>query len=491
MNQEKLSRFFFYLGIVLLILTFILQISEHTTNVFAMAVVAFVIASWWIFEVLPLAVTALLPVAVYPVLGILSVKETASVYMSSVLMLFIGGFFIALAMRRWNLHKRIALSIVSLFGNRPENLISGFMVATAILSMWISNTATTDMMVSIALAVIKNYEDLYEVNEKSRLFASALMLSIAYSATIGGMATLVGTPPNIAFVRIFSLSFPELPEVSFGQWISFGLPMVLLILWLAQKVIIKLMINGKGLIEIDDVVIRAEKEKLGTIKYEEKCIFFIFTTLALAWIFRSDLNLGFVTIKGWSNLFEKPDYIDDGAVAIFMAITLFMIPAKTDPGKRKILEAGAITEIPWHTIILFGGGFALAKGIQESGLSLFIGQKLIYLQDINSSLIIVLLTTGMSFLTELASNMASTEMALPILAAIAKATNLSPYSLMIPATLAASSAFMLPAATAPNAIIFGSERVSIKDMVKVGFWINLINIIVISIVSIFIIPSLL
>jgi sodium-dependent dicarboxylate transporter 2/3/5 len=490
MNNFDLKRIFLYLGLALLGGTFIYQSFGEQNKLFAMFAVALTVAVWWIFEVLPLAVTALLPVIAYPFLGIMSTKKVAPVYMSSVLLLFIGGFFVAMAMRRWNLHKRIALTIISFFGNKPENLIAGFMVATASLSMWISNTATTVMMVSIGLAVIKSYEDIEGESDTSFRFGSALMMSIAYSATIGGMATLVGTPPNIAFIRIFGMNFPEMEEVSFAAWFSFGLPLVMILLFLAKSVIVRLMIRGSNIKSIDESIITEEKEKLGPIKYEEKWVLFVFFSLAALWIFRKDLQLGFMKIPGWSNLLTYPQLVDDGTVAILMAMILFMIPSKTSTVKKRILEVNAVSEIPWHTILLFGGGFALAKGIQDSGLSAFIGEKLIYLQDVNTNLIVIALTAGMSFFTELASNMASTEMALPILASISKTTGINPFTLMIPATLAASSAFMLPAATAPNAIIFGSDRVRIKDMVRVGFWINLTNIIFVSIFSLYVIPFL-
>jgi sodium-dependent dicarboxylate transporter 2/3/5 len=484
------SKFILLLGIGLFLTAFIGHATNLTDEKFSMVCVALIIATFWIFEVMPLAVTALIPLVAYPLLGIMSTKQIAPTYMSSVLMIFIGGFFIALAMRRWNLHKRIALTIVSFFGNSPSNVITGFMVATALLSMWISNTATCVMMVSIGLAVIKSYEDIYGETQKSYLFSTALMLAIAYAATIGGVATIVGTPPNLAFMRIFAINFPDMPEVSFGQWFSFGLPLVFFLLLGARQIILFILIRNKGMKRVDDSVIEEEKQKLGPIKYEEKVVFVTFTILALLWIFRKDLNLGFFTIPGWSHLFKEPNLIDDGTVAISMAFLLFLIPTKSDTHKKRILEKGAISEIPWHTILLFGGGFALAEGIQHSGLSQAIGQQLSTLRNVSPSLIIISLTAGMSFLTELASNMASTEMALPILASLSKAIGINPYTLMIPATLAASSAFMLPAATAPNAIIFGSERVTVKDMVRVGFWINVYNIILISLLSIFLIPEL-
>lgn len=496
-NHKKhfpLRIFLLLVGVfTILILSFNIA-NGYSTKVFAMGAIAAVMAFWWIFEVLPLGITALLPIVAYPLMGIMSSKETAPIYMSSILLLFVGGFFVAIAMQRWNLHKRIALTIIGVFGSSPGRLMAGFMCATGFLSMWISNTASTVMMVSIGLAIIKSYEEIEGVSKESGFFASSLMMAIAYSATIGGIATLVGTPPNLAFTRIFAISFPSAPEISFGSWFLFGIPTSLIMVSFAWFAIWFLNIRNRGIKELEIEVVKKEKEKLGPIKYEEKCIALVFMGLAFLWIFRKDLNLGFMEIPGWSNLMTYPKLFDDGTVAILMAILLFMIPARNKneahPSKR-ILDQSAIQDIPWQTILLFGGGFALAKGIQVSGLSAVIGEHFKSLADVHPAITIATLTAGMAFLTELTSNMASTEMLLPILASIAKATGLNPISLMVPATLAASCAFMLPAATAPNAIIFGSQRIKIKTMVKVGFFINIFSIIVITLMSLFVIPNIL
>jgi sodium-dependent dicarboxylate transporter 2/3/5 len=460
-----------------------------------MAVVALVMASWWIFEVLPLGITGLVPVVAYPFLDIMSAKKIAPIYMSSILLLFVGGFFVALAMQRWNLHKRIALTVISFFGSEPKRLLLGFMWATGFLSMWISNTASTVMMVSIGLAVIKNFEEREVGNETAWHFSSALMMGIAYSATIGGITTLIGTPPNLAFTRIFTMSFPDLPEVSFGKWIVFGIPISLTLLAVAWGCLVIFKLKKAKIKELGDEVIDKEIDSLGEMKYEEKWVLAVFTLMACLWIFRKDLNLGFLSLPGWSNLLANPKYVDDGAVAVLCALILFMIPSRNPCEEegveaKRILDQNSISQIPWSTILLFGGGFALAKGIQSSGLSQIIGDQFKFLEGQSSLIIIASLTAGMSFLTELTSNMASTEMILPILASIAKSANINPASLMIPATLAASCAFMLPAATAPNAIIFGSRKVKIKDMVKIGFIINCVSIIVISLFSTFLIPHL-
>jgi sodium-dependent dicarboxylate transporter 2/3/5 len=479
--KKKIKTWTLVLGVISLFLCLILGVDK----VSSMTCIAIVMAAWWIFEILPLSVTALLPLVAYPILGIMSTKAIAPVYMSSVLMLFIGGFLVAIAMQKWNLHKRIALTIIQLFGSGPSKMILGFMIATSMLSMWISNTASCVMMVSIGLAVIKSFEEIHGENKESKIFASSLMMAIAYSATIGGIATLVGTPPNLAFTRIYSMNFPNNMEISFGHWITFGFPICLLMLISAYGVLYFLRVRPHPIPSLGTDVIDSEVKKLGAMSREEKWVGLIFSLMAFLWIFRKNLNLGFIKIPGWSQFFPYSHNIDDGTVAVIMALLLFMIPARNG---EKILGKEAIDEIPWSTILLFGGGFALAKGIQISGLSGVIGAKFIGLADISPVFVVSGLTFGMSFLTELTSNMSSTEMLLPILASVAKSSGLHPLSIMIPATLAASCAFMFPAATAPNAIIFGSNRVKIIDMVKVGFIINCLSVIIITFFSIIIIP---
>jgi sodium-dependent dicarboxylate transporter 2/3/5 len=477
--------------LILSLITLIFCLLFATDKIVSMSVVAAIMAIWWIFEILPLGITGLLPLVAYPLLGIMSTKSVAPIYMSSILLLFVGGFFVAIAMQRWNLHKRIALNIISFFGSKPTRLVLGFMVASAFLSMWISNTAATVMMVSIGLAMVKSYEEIEGEGKEADAFASTLMMAIAYAATIGGMATLIGTPPNLALTRIYALSFPNATEISFGAWATFGIPTTIILVGFAWLVLTKVQMGKHRIKELGPDIIENEKKKLGSISYEEKWVFVVFVTMALLWIFRKNLNLGIVEIPGWSNLLPHPKLIDDGTVAIAMAMILFMVPSRNPAQSKRLLDSSAINQIPWQTILLFGGGFALAKGIQSSGLSAQLGQQFIGLKDVSHPVIVISITAGMSFLTELTSNMASTEMLLPILASISKATGMLPLSIMIPATLAASAAFMLPAATAPNAIIFGSDRVKISDMVKNGFIINIISIFVISLICLFVMPHIL
>ena len=447
-----------------------------------MATVALTMASWWIFEVAPLGITALLPLVTFPLLGIMSTKKVAPVYMNSTLFLFLGGFFVALSMQKWNLHRRIALSIINLFGSSPSRVILGFMTATWFLSMWISNTATSVMMVSIALAIISNFNEIAMPEKDKQSFATCLMLCIAYAASTGGMATLVGTPPNLAFSRLYAMSFPLATEVSFSQWLAYGLPCSIFIFFVIFLVLKWRFLRNSEIKNLSPEFIRQELKKMGRPSYEEKVVGFVFLLMACLWIFRKPLDLGVLSLPGWSESLHFPKFVDDGTVAIFCTFLLYLFPSRKQRGES-LLDKQAIGKIPWETILLFGGGFALAKGMAASGLSQFLGEQFTGLAKLPLLGTMTALAAGMSFLTELTSNMASTEMILPILSSMAKSLNINPLLLMIPTTLAASCAYMLPAATAPNAIIFSSGKVTIKQMIKTGIWINMISFCIIGVWS--------
>lgn len=452
-----------------------------------MAAVALLMAIWWISDALPLAATSLLPLILFPILGILPGKETAPVYVNHVIFLFIGGFLIALAMERWELHRRIALAIVCLVGSAPSRLVLGFMVATAFLSMWISNTATAIMMLAIGLAVIRQAEKSFGKEDTANL-SVALLLGIAYGASIGGIATLVGTPPNLALVRLFELSFPEAGAAgfhfSFGQWMLFGVPLSFTLLILTWLVLTRIVFPSPEHLTLDPAVLRKEREGLGPIRYEEKIVAAVFVLTALLWVFRKDLSIAAFTIPGWSSLLPSGDWIDDGTVAMGMALTLFLIPAKRKDAHTgshgTILDSEVFAKLPWHIILLFGGGFALAKGFQISGLSAWVGSHFTQLEGAPHWVLVGTVCGGITFLTELTSNTATTEMILPLLASIATAAKIHPLLLMIPAAIAASCAFMMPVATPPNAIIFASGRIRISQMVKAGLILNLIGIVIVS-----------
>lgn len=444
--------------------------------------VAILMAVWWIAEAVPLAVTSLLPVALFPLLGIMDAKSTSSTYFNSVIFLFMGGFLIALAMQRWNLHRRLALIILLITGVSPGRILLGFMLATAFLSMWISNTATAMMMMPILISIIGKLEETVG-EEQVREYSVGLLLGVAYGASIGGIATLVGTPPNLSFVRIFHIYFPSAPEISFASWLLFAFP-IAMIIFICTWLYLLFMFKPKKhhWVNIDKHTFRDQLRKLGPMGFEEKVVLADFILVALLWIFRLDLDFGWVKIPGWSGIFPKSAYLDDGTVAIFMAVVLFIFPSKT-AGSKRIMNWDTASKIPWHIILLFGGGFALASGIKESGLSGWIGEQLVFVADYNPIIVILCISLLMTFLTELTSNTATAEMILPILAGIAISTKTNPLLFMLPATISASLAFMLPVATPPNAIVFGTGRLTIFQMAKTGLILNLIGVLIIALIT--------
>ena len=447
----------------------------HPEIGYTLAIAAWM-AIWWITEAVPLAITSLLPVVLFPLLGVMDGQTVSAAYFNHVIFLFIGGFLIALAMQRWNLHKRIALTILGITGTGKSRLLLGFMLATAVLSMWMSNTATAMMIVPILVSVLMEIEP-EPAGKKS--FSTGLLLGVAYSASIGGIMTLVGTPPNLSFLRIYQVMFPDAPAITFLQWMLFAVPTGILLLAAAFALLYVKYAKGITTRAVKDLPIRQLKKELGPMSREEGIVLFCFLLMALLWISRSDLEIGTVTVRGWASLFGKPAFINDGTVAIALALPLFMISVKGRKGS-KILDWETARQLPWDIVLLFGGGFALANGFRDSGLSLWLGGQLQGLSVFPPVVIVLIICLLVTFLTELTSNTATTEMILPVLAGMAIATHTHPLLFMVPATLSASMAFMLPAATPPNAIIFGTRRVTILEMARTGLWLNLIGALVIT-----------
>lgn len=439
--------------------------------------IALWMAVWWMLEAIPLAATSLLPIVLFPFLGVMNGKAVSGYYINHIVFLFIGGFLVALAMERWDLHRRIALNILMFFGVEPKRILLGFMVATAFLSMWISNTATAMMMVPIALAIIVNLESLATA-EQVRPFSLAIFLGIAYSATIGGIATLVGTPPNLVLARLIQIIFPAIHEINFVTWMIFAMPISILFLALTWFILQARYCTGQDNLRIETDTFQRQIRELGPMTYEQRIILVDFVLLALLWISRADITLGSVTIPGWSRLFPQPSYINDGTVAIFMALILFIIPARTHP-RIRLLDWETAKHIPWNIVLLFGGGFALAGGFKTSGLATWLGHQFVGLNHFPLLAILVLLALFVTFLTELTSNTATAQILIPIVASLAVDLAINPLFLLIPATLSCSFAFMLPVATPPNAIVFGTNRMTIREMIRVGIWLNLIGAIII------------
>jgi len=480
-RRDRMQIAGLFLGPLLFLTTILfLDLAADNPQTTRMAAVAVLMAVWWITDAIPLYATALLPMVLYPLLGILDGRTTAPIYINSTIFLFLGGFLIALAMEKWGLHKRIALFIIRRVGGGPSRIILGFMIAAAFLSMWISNTATAIMMVPIGMAIVLQMESRFERRETHH-FTLGLMLGIAYGCSIGGMATLVGTPPNLAFARIFEISFPQAEPIAFGSWFVMALPISMVMLVVVWLVLTRIFFRVPGHLTLDRAIVDQEYEELGPPSYEERIVLAVFSLTALLWVFRSPLHLGSVTIPGWSQLVAHPEMIDDGTVALFMALLLFLIPTRSDDADcPTIMDAGGIMRLPWGIVLLFGGGFALAKGFQVSGLSDQIGSSFGALAGVHPLGMVGLVCLTLTFLTEVTSNTATTQMILPVLASLSVDMQVNPLLLMIPATLSASCAFMMPVATPPNAIVFGSGRIRIHEMARVGIVINLVGVVLIA-----------
>jgi solute carrier family 13 (sodium-dependent dicarboxylate transporter), member 2/3/5 len=431
------------------------------------------VAIWWITEAVHLAVASLLPLVLFPLLGIMSMSETAREYTDQVIFLFVGGFILAFAMEKWGLHKRIALKILLHTGTSSSRILAGIMFATYIMSMWISNTATVMMLFPAVLSIIRQ---LKLTDENSRM-PIGLMLALAYSATIGGMSSLVGSPPNMIFASYYNNHVEN--SMTFTKWYMVGMPLSLIFLIIAYFILKHLYLPKKP-IQIDKNIFKTEYEALGNKSFEEKWILGVFIFTAFAWFFRADIDLGILQIKGWSNLFPYPEYIRDSTVAIFSAILLFVIPSSEK--NKFLLSWDDVTKLPYDIILLFGGGFALAKGFETSGLSDLLAGNMLFLQNTHP----IFITVGICFivviLSEFASNAASIQLVLPVLGAVAASTSLEPIILMLPAAFAASLGFMLPVATAPNTIVFGSKLISVRQMMLAGFWLNLVGIFLVTVI---------
>lgn len=433
-------------------------------------------ALWWVTEVVPIAVTALLPIVLFPLTGAVPIDTTTAAYGHKYVFLYLGGFMLAVAIERWNLHRRIALSIIYFIGSNIKMIILGFMIATAFLSMWISNTATSVMMLPIGTAIISQLkDDPNTVENENSLFGKALMLAIAYSASIGGIGTLIGTPPNLVFAGIVEQMYGI--KISFLQWAILGMPISFLLLFICWKYLVNVAFKfGNSTLPGGKAEINRLKSGLGNMGKQEKRVMWVFILTAFFWITRPFLLQPFIP------------FIDDTIIAIIAAVCLFIIPAGMD-GRNLLIWEEAVN-IPWGIILLFGGGMALAKGFGDTGLAVWIGEQMINLQNLPLLLLVLILVASVNFLTEVTSNLATTAMLLPILATMALALEIHPYTLMVSATLAASCAFMLPVATPPNAVVFGSGHLRIPDMMRAGLWMNLISIFIITLLVYLLLPLL-
>jgi len=442
------------------------------------AALGLLMAVWWATEAVPIAVTALLPLVCFPLFGIANIQVTAAPYANKVIFLFLGGFIVAFAMQRWNLHRRIALSVLQHVGGNGRSLVGGFMLASAVISMWVMNTSTTMMLLPIAVSIIAViHKSVAGLNEKAKNdFQYALLLGVAYGATIGGMATLVGTAPNAMLAAFMLENYGT--EIDFASWMLVGLPLSIVMLplaWIAlTRVVFKVEFKtgGEG-----RAALQRMHDELGRITVPEIRVAIVFIIMALAWVTRPFLT----QLPGLGAL-------DDSGIAMAGAVALFLVPSgdKRDP---LLLRWKYAEQLPWSVLILFGGGLTLAGAVTRTGLAEWLGGNLQTIGMLPLALLVIIAATMIIFLTELTSNIATTATFLPVVGAIAIETGVDPIVLTVPVTLAASCAFMLPVATPPNAIVFGSGLMTIPRMARAGMALNVIGIFLVSLVALTIAPK--
>ncbi len=483
------------LGVVLALAVYLLLPQDDALSDSARATAAIVtlVAIWWMSEAMPLAATSLVPIVALPLAGVLPVAEATAPYASTTVFLFMGGFMIALAMQKWNLHKRIALLVMRVIGTQPRQLILGVMVATAFLSMWVSNTATTLMMLPIGISVLAlvatpdpsrtsddpgsgPVSDMF-ADKDTKNFATSLMLSIAFAATIGGLATLIGSPPNLILAGFVEESLGV--TIGFADWMKIGVPLsavFLLLAWLLLTRVIyptklSAVVGGKD-------VLRNELAKLGPMSRGEWVVLGVFVSAAVLWISREPLS-GSETV---TSLLPFVANLDDSIIAIGAALALFLIPATRERGTTTMTLdwRTAQSGIPWGVLLLFGGGLSLAKAVQQTGLSEYIGTQVSGFGVLPVVLMIGAVCLVILMLTELTSNTATAATFLPVLGGVALGLGIDPMLLLVPAAFAATCSFMLPVGTPPNAIVFGSGHVTMGQMIRAGVWLNLLGVVLIT-----------
>ncbi|NNF40643.1 MAG: DASS family sodium-coupled anion symporter [Woeseiaceae bacterium] len=444
------------------------------------AAIGVLMAVWWATEAVPIAVTALLPLVCFPLFGIATIQDTAAPYANKVIYLFLGGFIVAFAMQRWNLHRRIALTVLQHVGGNGRSLVGGFMLASAVISMWVMNTSTTMMLLPIAISIIAViHNTVGGLDERAKQdFQYSLLLGVAYGATIGGMATLVGTAPNAMLAAFMQESYGT--EIDFSSWMMVGLPLSAMMLPMAWLVLtrwifkVEFKTSAEGRATLDNM-----KREMGRITVPEVRVAIVFTLMALAWVSRPLL----VQLPGLGAL-------DDSGIAMAGAILLFLVPSgdKSDP---LLLRWHYAEQLPWSVLILFGGGLTLASAVTRTGLAEWLGGSLQAVGMLPLMMIVVVAATMIIFLTELTSNIATTATFLPVVGAIAIESGFDPIVLTVPVTFAASCAFMLPVATPPNAIVFGSGLLTIPKMARAGLLLNIVGIVVVSVVAMNLAPKFL
>lgn len=450
----------------------LIQALGFTEPIYSVVGLAIWMIVWWVTEAVPIPVTALLPIVVLPLAGIFTVSQATAPYASPIIFLFMGGFLIALGLERHGLHLRLALNLLKITGSSGNGIILGFMIASALLSMWISNTATAVMMLPIASSVVGLLSSRQGLNKN---FALALMLSIAYSANIGGTITLIGTPPNVVMAGYLNQLLDY--QMGFAEWLMIGIPSGLLLLTITYFLLTRVLFaNNIKNIEGSTELITSELKKLGKISREEKLVIIVFLTTAVGWIFKPQIN----------QIIGQP-LLTDHITAMIGGILMFSMPVSLKD-KTYLMQWEDTSKLPWGILLLFGGGMALANALAEVGIIEMIGEFVSSITQVQPLVFILAVTLIVLLMTEVMSNVALVTILIPVIIGVANGINLNPLLLVIPATLASSCAFMMPISTPPNAIVFSSGHISMKDMMKAGIWLNLISVLVIALLGYWIIP---
>ncbi len=458
------------------LLFFIILFAAGNNDIGRVLAVASWMITWWVTEAAPIPVTALLPLVLLPYLGIFTVKESTAPYASPIIFLFMGGFMIALGLEKHNLHKRIALNLIRITGTSGDGIILGFMIATALLSMWISNTATAVMMLPIAMSVVQLLLQDNEMTNGDKRFALGLMLSIAYSANIGGAMTIIGTPPNVVMTGY--LNDLANYEMAFSRWLIIGIPAGITILASSYLLITKVLFaSGVKEIKGSDELIKNKLKSLGPISREEKLVTLVFIITATCWVFKQNINA----------LIGMP-FLSDATTAMAGGILMFIVPVDFGRGKF-LMDWDDTLRLPWGILILFGGGMCLAKGMEKSGIIEVIGQYVAQNSELGLLALIAIVTTIVLFMTELMSNVALVTIFIPVIIGVANGLGINPLYLVIPSTIASSCAFMMPISTPPNAIVFASGHIRIKDMMRAGILLNIVSIMILVLIGMWLVPA--
>ena len=442
------------------------------------AAVAILMAIWWITEAIPVYATAFVPMALFPILKILPAGETAVNYGHDLVLMMIAGFFIAKAIEAQNLHKRIALVLIRALGTSRPRIMLSMMIATAFLSMWIANVTAALMMLPIGLAIILKEESLGSTNPK---FGPAIMLGIAYSASVGGLGTILGSPTNLIFSGIMDKIFPEAPKFGFLSWLQVGIPIMLLFLPMVWYFLVRFF-KIEGSLPGNKEVIDNELREMGEMSSGEKRVMYIFILAIIGWVFREGFTFDNFSIPGWSKIGGLEDFVTDSTVGMIAAMLLFIVP---DGKGKRLLDWKNAGSIPWGVGVIVGGGYALAASFKSTGLANWLGAELAFVSSYPTFIVLFIVVGAVLIFTELNSNTATANIFLPVLASMAVAGNINPMILMIPATFASSIVFIMPAGTGPNTVIFGSNKVTVRDMARAGIWLKLISMVILPIILYF------